>query len=284
MNLSKLIEKYCLAREEAQKGRPYPGINLLLVGNEENGETEPSGTPQLIAWLEEQKRTATGQEYSPGLLIAGERGDELWGEICTQNRGVMRFEVVASGKRRHSGTGGASTDLGERLITARSSLKELLESLLTLHSPDAWHSQVSFPFIQVGTPGIYNVTPDSGSLGVEVRPIPQDDLAPLEEELRSWCQAQGLELRTSVRENGVACDPDNPGLVKLIEAVRRVSGHEPVIGRKLAGTSARFSPGGQGVVWGQTGIGPHSALERHYIPSILPYYQALSKFGELILE
>ena len=29
-----------------------------------------------------------------------------------------------------------------------------------------------------------------------------------------------------------------------------------MVGRKLPGTSARFAPGGQGVVWGQTGIGP----------------------------
>jgi len=273
-------------KDVRQKGGTYPPINLLLVGNEENGETEPDGTPHILSWMEEQKRTEAGQSCTPSLFIAGERtgerGDELWGEICIQNRGVMRFEVIASGTRRHSGTGGASADLSDRLITARSSLKELLEKRLTLHSPDGWQSQVSFPFMQVGTPGIYNITPDFGNLGVEVRPIPQDDIAVLEDELKSWCQVQGLELRTSARENGVACNPDNPGLVKLVEAVRQVSGQQPVIGRKLAGTSARFSPGGQGVVWGQSGVGPHSAEERHYIPSILPYYQALSKFGELI--
>jgi hypothetical protein len=53
-----------------------------------------------------------------------------------------------------------------------------------------------------------------------------------------------------------------------------------VIGRKLPGTSARFAPGGQGVVWGQSGIGPHAANERHFIPSILPYYQALTAFAD----
>jgi hypothetical protein len=33
------------------------------------------------------------------------------------------------------------------------------------------------------------------------------------------------------------------------------------------------------VVWGQTGIGPHAAGERHYIPSIDPYYRALDAFA-----
>jgi hypothetical protein len=54
------------------------------------------------------------------------------------------------------------------------------------------------------------------------------------------------------------------------------------VGRKLPGTSARFAPGGNGVVWGQSGIGPHARGERHYIPSILPYYHTLEQFGKLI--
>jgi hypothetical protein len=36
------------------------------------------------------------------------------------------------------------------------------------------------------------------------------------------------------------------------------------------------------VVWGQSGIGPHARDERHYIPSILPYYQALDRFAQFL--
>jgi hypothetical protein len=67
----------------------------------------------------------------------------------------------------------------------------------------------------------------------------------------------------------------------LIEAVRRASGEEPKIGRKLPGTSARFAPGGLGVVWGQSGIGPHARDERHYIPSIEPYFNSLNALAKL---
>jgi hypothetical protein len=88
--------------------------------------------------------------------------------------------------------------------------------------------------------------------------------------------------KLSVMENGVACDPENPFLQKLIQAVRQASGGEPRLGKKLPGTSARFAPGGQAVVWGQTGIGPHARDERHFIPSILPYYQSLQAFSELL--
>jgi succinyl-diaminopimelate desuccinylase len=262
-------------------GPPYPSINLLLVGNEENGEVEPMGTPHALRLLNEQAG------FQPKLLIAGERtgerGNEKWGEICTQNRGVMRFEVAARGQRGHTGTGGTSGDLGERLIQARTTLADIIQRHLTLKSADNWKSQASFPYLQVGTPGIYNVSADYGVLGVEIRPIPQDDVDALVAELEAACTKDGLELHLTVKENGIACDPDNPYLLHLLQAVRDVSGEEPKIGRKLAGTSARFAPGGQGVVWGQTGIGPHAKDERHYIPSILPYYQALERFGKFLI-
>ena len=258
----------------------YPSINMLLVGNEENGEGEPMGTPHVLAKLQEESG------YQPGLLIAGERtgekGSELWGEICTQNRGVMRFDIIARGQRGHSGVAGSSTSLADRIYQAYADLSRLLQSRLTLQSPDNWKSQLSFPFIQVGTPGIYNVTAAEAVMGVEVRPIPKDDLATLHEELQAYCIEHGLELQISVMENGIACAPDNPYLGALVQAVQQASGLVPVLGRKLPGTSARFAPAGQGVVWGQTGIGPHAANERHYIPSILPYYQALQGYAGLL--
>jgi hypothetical protein len=85
-----------------------------------------------------------------------------------------------------------------------------------------------------------------------------------------------------VMENGVACSPDNPALTALIAAVKKASGgEESKIGKKLPGTSARFAPGGQAVVWGQSGIGPHAKDERHYIPSIEPYYRSLNELAIL---
>lgn len=265
-------------KDRFRDGPPYPPVNLLLVGNEENGEGEPMGTPHVLRTLYDQ------DGYAPGLLIAGERtgerGDELWGEVSIQNRGVMRFEVRAFGQRGHTGTAGAQTDLTKRLLEARKDLLEMMPQHLTLTGEEGWHSQVRFPFIQVGTPGIYNLSPDAGVLGVEVRPIPQDNLDGLVEQLSGYCQAQGLEMQILVMENGVSCDPQNIYLLALVEAIRKASGTEPRLGRKLPGTSARFAPRGQGVVWGQTGLGPHSRDERHFVPSIEPYYRALDALAE----
>jgi acetylornithine deacetylase/succinyl-diaminopimelate desuccinylase-like protein len=165
----------------------------------------------------------------------------------------MRFDVIARGAKGHSGVAGTG-DLSEKLISARSALSEIFAKHLTLKSSDGWQSQAKFPFINVGVPGVYNVTAAEGILGVELRPIPQDDVESLRLKVEEYCAENGLELCMNVMENGVACASDNPALKALIASVKNASGAEPKIGRKLPGTSARFAPGGQAVVWGQSGI------------------------------
>lgn len=269
-------------KDTRRAGPPYPAINLCLVGNEENGESDPMGTPHILADL-----AAHHNGYAPRLMIAGERtgekGHELFGEVCIENRGVMRFELVAHGTRAHTGLAGASADLGERLMQARQALVGIFRERLTLKGENGWQSQYRFPFISVGEAGLYNITADRGNLGVEIRSIPQDDLAALAEQVSAYCASAGLDLSISVNEGGIACDPRNPYLLKLLEAVCAVSGRPAVVGKKLPGTSARFAPGGQGVVWGQSGIGPHAKEERHYVPSIDGYYRALVEFGKRLL-
>lgn len=263
-------------------GPPYPGVNLLLIGNEETGESEAVGTPHVLALLEAEENG-----YRPDLLIAGERteesGEGLWGEICTENRGIARLSVTTRGARGHSGMSSRESDLTERLVAARAKLLALAERYLTLDG-GSWRSQIRFPFFEVGIPGVYNITADRGSLGVEVRVIPEDDPAAMFDEFRAYCVEHDLEIGDYLLEEGIACDPANPYLARLIEAVRQTSNREPILGRKLAGTSARFAPGGNGVVWGQSGIGPHARDERHHVPSILPFYRALDAFGSSLRD
>ncbi|MFI5165136.1 MAG: M20/M25/M40 family metallo-hydrolase [Thermoanaerobaculales bacterium] len=260
-----------------QQGPPYPDLNLLLVGNEENGETEPHGTPHVLADL------AREHGWRPELMLVGERtgeaGTERFGEVCTSNRGVVRLRLIARGERAHTGFATVPEDLGERLIAARLRLVELLGRRLTLASADGWQSGARFPFLTLGETGLYNVTPAEGVLGLEVRPIPQDDLRALLGAIGELAAELGLELVPEVVEAGVACPPENPHLRRLLAAVERISGVPARVGRKLAGTSARFAPGGNAVVWGQSGIGPHSRHERHFIPSIEPYLAVLDAFA-----
>lgn len=274
-DMKTVVATYMVWMKDVLKtGGPFPNISLLLVGNEENGEAEAWGTPFVLKEL----------GITPALFIAGERtgekGSELFGEICVENRGVMRFDVIARGARGHTGVAGTG-DLSEKLIVARAALGEIFKQHLTLMSSNGWQSQARFPFVHIGTPGVYNVAAAEGILGVEIRPIPEDDLNGLRSAVEAYCAEQGLEFCLHVMENGVACSPDNPALQALIESVRSASGGEPALGKKLPGTSARFAPGGQAVIWGQSGLGPHAGDERHYIPSIAPYYQVLNELVKL---
>ena len=269
-------------RRRLAAGPPYPPVNLLLVGNEENGEGEAHGTPHLLRELARENR------WRPELMVlgerTGERGDELLGEVCVANRGVVRLRLVARGERAHTGMGGDAQDLVGRLVEARRALRELLPRHLTLVADGPWKSTATFPFLNVGETGVYNVSAPEGALGLEIRPVPEDDLDALLVAVEQVCQDCELELVREVVEGGVACPADNPHLARLVAAVERVGGERARIGRKLAGTSARFAPGGNAVVWGQSGIGPHSRNERHFIPSVAPYLAVLDAFAGVLAD
>lgn len=273
-------------KDRLQQGEPYPPVNLMLIGNEENGEFEPVGTRHVLEKLEAEGHIL------PQLFIAGERtgekGDELFGEICIENRGIIRFDIIAKGSRGHTSQTSTSTaqkiDLTTKLFDVREKLTDLFGKRLILSSPDRWNSQVHFPFVKIGEEGSYNVSPEYGVIGVEVRPIPSEDIEGLFTDIQTLCQDYELELVIKVNEKGIKCDRDNPYLGQLIKAYEDVSHQSPKLGRKLPGTSARFAPKGQGIVWGQTGMDPHGPNERHFIPSIKPYYDILQQFSERLKE
>jgi succinyl-diaminopimelate desuccinylase len=260
-----------------EAGPPYPPVNAMLIGNEENGEWEAWGTPHLLAEL------ADRHEWAPEIMLVGERtgeeGNELFGMVCTENRGVARLCFTVTGKKGHTGTGAVPADLLDRLVELKTVLASVFHRHLTLSSLDGWESAARFPFLNVGETGVYNITAGEGVLGLEIRPIPSDDLDAMATEIKGLCRELGISVDLDVMEAGVACPEDNPHLGRLVTAVENVSGRPAVIGRKKPGSSARFAPGGNAVVWGQTGIGPHSNEERHFIPSIEPYLQVLDEFA-----
>lgn len=273
-------------KDRLLQGAPYPPINLMLIGNEENGEFEPMGTRHVL------EKLAHESVPLPDLFIAGERtgekGDELFGEICVENRGIIRFDIVGRGVRSHTSQTSTSkikaVDLTNRLLDLREHLWRVFNEKLTLSSTDRWNSQAQMPFVKIGDEGLYNVSPEYGVIGVEIRPIPSDNVDELMDTIRTLCEENGFEFVLKVNEKGIRCDLDNPYLNLLINAYKKVANAEPKLGKKLPGTSARFAPNGQGIVWGQAGLDPHGGGEKHYIPSILPYYEILNQLAnELIL-
>ena len=276
-DMKTVVASYMVWMRDLHRRGQAPPVNLLLVGNEENGEADPWGTPHVLADLRRR------EGWEPAFMIVGERtgeeGQELVGKVCTASRGIARLKVTARGRKGHTGTKGSPRDLLDLLVEARKALEVVFTRRLTLSSTDGWQTSARFPFLNVGEPGVYNITAGEGVLGVEIRPIPDDDVAAVVEEARSVCHDLGLEVRVEVMEPGVVCPPDDPWLARLLGAVEAATGSPAPLGRKLPGSSARFAPGGRQVVWGQSGIGPHSAEERHYLPSIEPYLAILDELA-----
>lgn len=198
------------------------------------------GTPYVLVDLAEHFGG-----YAPKLFIAGERtgekGTELFGEVCIENRGVMRFEVIARGARAHSALAAASADLGERLLLARQALTELFQKALTLKADGGWAVAVPLPVHHRGAAGAYNITADHGVLGVEVRSIPQDRLSNLAEQVQSYCTSAGLEFKAQVQEEGNHLRPGEPVPKHLIGAVETAAG-EPARVAQAAGHERAVCP------------------------------------------
>lgn len=281
-DMKTVVASFMVWLREVARRRPAPPVNLLLVGNEENGEAERWGTPHVLELL------AREHGWAPELMVVGERtgeeGAELYGRVCPASRGVARLCLTAHGRRGHTGTGAGPGDLLDRLVEARGVLDGILRRHLTLSAADGWESSARFPFLLVGEPRVYNITAGEGVLGLEIRPIPGDDVAAVVAEIGMVARELDLELAIEVMEPGVVCPPDDPLLGALLAAVEEISGAPAVVGRKKPGSSARFAPGGRQVVWGQAGVGPHSREERHYLPSVAPYLNVLDAFGRRLLE
>ena len=279
-DMKTVVATFLIWMKDLQRRGEAPPLGLLLVGNEEIGEGEPWGTPHVLEAL----RVENG--YSPQLLIAGERtgeqGDERVGRVCLENRGLIRLQIDAHGPRGHTGLGASSRDLSRLLVGVCRDLEQMLTGRLTLENPSGWRSQIGFPYLRVGEAGLFNVSPERGLLGIEIRTVPHDRLASILPGIEDYCRERDLGLTVVAREDGIACDPDSPLVRALLDGIREGTGVEPATDRKLAATSARFAPGGRGIVWGQSGIGPHAAGERHFLPSILPYYQALGAFARRV--
>jgi succinyl-diaminopimelate desuccinylase len=276
-DMKTVVASFMVWMAERVRREQEPPVNLLLVGNEENGEAEPWGTPHVLEELRHR------QGWEPGFMIVGERtgeeGDGLVGKVCPESRGIVRCRLAARGRRGHTGVAGSGGDLLDTLIAARQALGALCSRHLRLASSGGWQSSVRFPFLTVGEPGVYNISAGEGELGLEIRPIPGEDLDAVVRGAEEISRDLGLDLHVEVMEPGVVCPPDDPNLALLLDAVESATGSPAPVGRKLPGSSARFAPGGRQVVWGQSGIGPHSAEERHYLPSIGPYLEILDELA-----
>lgn len=256
------------------KQRSGSGFGLLLVGNEEPGEADKWGTPYVLENLREK------YDYTPELMIVGERtgdGEVLHGKIENKSRGIIRIHLEAKNQAGHTAVIKGMTAV-EKILE----LKKLIEHYIPKKDP-AWRSQFVLSYLLSGEPENFNTSPENAVAGFEIRGIPEDNISNAIASLLS--KADDLEVKYIIFNNepGISSSPAHPLIIKLLGSASSVFGGDPpdhLGSGKVHGSQARFAPEGCAqVVFGQSGVGPHTANEKHYIPSIIPYYKVLTEMA-----
>ncbi len=247
-------------------------FGILLVGNEEPGETVQCGTPHILEEL------AEAFNYKPEFAIIGERtgeGPMKVGKIELKNRGLIRIHLTAKGKQEHSAQIVEPT-LIDRIIQLSNYLQKLFYKSKRKH----WKTTFSLPYIFAGELANFNTTPNEVEAGLEIRPIPEDNFESIISKLEKKLKELEIEFKYINKEPGKIANLKYSMIQNLLNIIINLYGGNKQkylgIGKPHA-TQARFLKI-PCVIFGQAGIGPHSENEAHYIPSIIPYYLIFKQF------
>ncbi|MEO0123173.1 MAG: M20/M25/M40 family metallo-hydrolase [candidate division WOR-3 bacterium] len=260
-----LFKDLKLAKEDLECG-------LLLVGNEEPGETEKWGTHYILEELKNRN------DYYPDFVIVGERtgeGGQKFGKLEYKNRGLVRIKMEASGSAVHTAQLRGLTVV-ERIMEFRKRINDYLAESFD----NEWKTTFTFPYFITGEDGNFNTTPTGAKAGLEIRPIPEQDFNGIIKYIEETSKEFNLEIDFVNKEPGIITSLENQYIHKLIQSIVKITGGNPSdylgVGKPHA-TQARFikSPV---IIFGQSGINPHGDNEAHYIPSIMPYYRVLHEF------
>lgn len=255
-------------------------VGLLLVGNEEPGEFERWGTLHILNFLYKKFF------YQPLFLIVGERtgdGEERIGKVEIKNRGLVRMKIKIKETPEHSALIKGSTVV-EKIIQLIQDVKKLIPN-----SQDKdWFTSCVTSFFFAGEEDNFNTTPEQAVVGLEIRPTPEYDISKIISFIESQAPILNLDFHFINNERGILTRADNTYVQELLSTIAEINGGElqNYLGKgKLPATQARFVPAHcPCVIFGQSGIGPHTPYEKHYVPSILPYYKILNRFADFFIK
>ena len=199
--------------------------------------------------------------------------------IVTETKGMLGVTLEATGRGAHS----AYPWLGDNALVA---LNQSVSNILARYPPpteEEWRTTVNLA--RVHTPNqARNQIPAEANAWLDIRFPPEDtDLAgrsagEIAAYLQTFC-APGVTAVVGHVDAPQFADGRRPEIAQLAEATR-AQGYRPDFLRKHGTGDGRFygAAGITAVAFGVGGHGQHGADEYAEIPTIAPYYQALSQF------
>jgi succinyl-diaminopimelate desuccinylase len=241
---------------------PYP-LGLQLVTDEEVG-----GRDGTLYQLE--------QGVSGEFAVIGEASGL---RLVTDSKGRINARLRAGGRSAH----GAYPWLGDNaLVKLHRSLDRVLAAY-PVPAEEAWRTTVNLARIETANQA-FNQIPDHAEAWLDIR-FPADDpdlngksFAEIAAHLAGFCEP-GVTPAVDSADPARHANPDRPEMRRLREAITR-QGYRPDLLRKHGASDGRFyyQQGIDAVIFGIGGDGQHGPAEYADIPTIAPYYRALTDF------
>ena len=241
---------------------PYP-LGLQLVTDEELGGYD--GTRHQLE-----------QGVSCRFAVLGESSGL---DISTESKGIANVILTAEGRNAH----GAYPWLGDNALLRLHRSVDRLLARYPVPACEAWRTTVNLA--RVVTPNVaFNQVPAAAEAWLDIRfPAGDPDLDSGDSDevaayLAGFCDP-GVSVEMRRLESPAHADTSAPEVAALRDAARR-QGYRGEFLRKHGSGDARFyrARGINAVSFGIGGAGQHGPSEYAEIPTILPYYNALSEF------
>ncbi|MDQ2744286.1 MAG: M20 family metallopeptidase [Chloroflexota bacterium] len=198
---------------------------------------EPRGDLILAVSAGEERGGAPGAHLmvSSGILAGAANlivGEPTGLDICTGQKGVVRWQITAFGRAAHSST----SHLGTSAIAYMARLVPLLESNPFPFEPSALLGAPTISVTTIEGGHAFNVIPDRCGITALGRLVPGQSieaLSPMLEQLLERVAVEsGLAVRTEVETMGLSAletPRDCPLVEAASEAVAEATGHTPAI-------------------------------------------------------
>lgn len=253
-------------------GKPPKGsISLLLTGDEEGPGI--NGTPKMLQWVRKQ-----GKALDVCLVGEPTNPDYLGQMVKIGRRGSMICELTVNGKQGHVAYPHLADNPVTKLVAMLHALKTYEIDQGTVYFPP---SNLEVTTVDVGNPSV-NVIPEKAFARFNIRFNDQHHSDDLKKWVHAVCNGISSDYTLAFRVSGEAF-LTLPGALSalVVDAVKKVTGHEPVLSTTGGTSDARIIKDYCPVVeFGTTGRTPHMVNEYVDVADI----EALSRVYETVLD
>ncbi|MBN1169315.1 M20/M25/M40 family metallo-hydrolase [Candidatus Woesebacteria bacterium] len=242
--------------KDVAKKVDYP-LGLQLVTDEETGGF--NGTKYQIE-----------KGIKADFVLAGEATDF---KVNNKTKGIIWVDITSKGKTAH----GAYPWKGENAIFKMNVFLNTLYKSFPIPKDEMWKTTVNVSKINT-TNDTYNKVPDSCSVSLDIRFIPEDK-DKIIKDLRCLLP-KDFELNIKIQESCQLTDESNEYIKKLQESLNKINGRKSSMLATHGGADIRHynKAGINGVTFGPVGDGLHTNSEWVSIKSLEKYYEILIDF------